>query len=326
MRNDPSIPQATRDKVLEAARALGYRRDAQVSRLMGYLQKKKKEFETIAYVTAQKKPSLEGDLSYKGFFLGAMECCEELGYRLEEFWLRPGELDEKQLDRILYNRGIRGVILAPHPIPGSTLRLKWERYATVSIGYSLAEPETHRVIGNHYQMILTAYEKVVEAGYKRVGFCLSERTDLRSRHIWLSGYLAERILHGDEADIPPYIGDIKGRGLVKWYEKYLPEVLIMATGLASDSLKSAGYETPRDYACVYLDRQPSGGQQAGIVHHFRSVGFDAVNEISALLHRNELNLPERPRLIMAHGGYWKEGRSLLPKSSAAASKRKSGRR
>ena len=91
---------------------------------------------------------------------GARARAEELGFGLEEFWLRG--MSGKRLCSILSNRGIQCLILAPiFSRAHGHLSLEWERFSTVTTGLGLWRPQLHRVHFDHYGNMVTLMRKAV---------------------------------------------------------------------------------------------------------------------------------------------------------------------
>jgi len=134
MKNDPHVKPATRERVLEAAKRMGYEPDPDMGRLMRRLRSRQREAEpeTIAYLQ-HLHPKCWGARSADATMLqGCRAAAESLGYHIDP--IRLPEPPGKGFDRVLQSRGIRGLIIetfAPDPFPWT---LQWEHYATVTLG------------------------------------------------------------------------------------------------------------------------------------------------------------------------------------------------
>ena len=134
---DPQIPAATRDRVKKIAAALGYRPDPLLS---AFAQRRRgkiagSEITTLAYITSfQTADEWMQNPFYAPMFEGSSDQALRNGYRLEHFWLKEPGMTGERLSRILYNRGIAGVCIAPTPAASSRMRLDWDRFSCVTIG------------------------------------------------------------------------------------------------------------------------------------------------------------------------------------------------
>ena len=92
------------------------------------------------------------------------------GYRTECFFLHSQETYYSRIDRILYSRGIVGVILAaPRLHDAPLLRMTWPRYAFATIDYSWESPAIHRVAPDYRKNVELVFEKLLRKGYLRIG-------------------------------------------------------------------------------------------------------------------------------------------------------------
>ncbi len=114
LRNDPAISPATRKKVREAAERLGYRPNAYVSSLMARIRSGRPlpERGCIAVLCDCEGPQ-EWMISETNQeqYNGIAEKAASLGFQIETFYLRSKKLSSSRLERVLYARGINGLIL-----------------------------------------------------------------------------------------------------------------------------------------------------------------------------------------------------------------------
>jgi LacI family transcriptional regulator len=139
LRNNPSLPAKTRERIQAIAAALGYRPDPALRALASYRRgiSGPRQVETLAFVTAtDTRHGWRDDALLRTYFEGASARAEELGFRLEPFWLREPGLTPLRLSRILDHRGIHAVLLATHPdtcLPTATF--DWSRLCGVALGF-----------------------------------------------------------------------------------------------------------------------------------------------------------------------------------------------
>lgn len=95
LRNHPSIPISTRERIRRLAEQLGYRPNVLISALMSQVRLKVRNssLEVIAFLTggASANDWQEHSASV-GFYEGAQHRAQELGMRVEPFWLGPGAI------------------------------------------------------------------------------------------------------------------------------------------------------------------------------------------------------------------------------------------
>lgn len=116
LRQHSRISPAVRQKVQALARRVGYRPDPEVARFMTYLRTAKPHQcgSVIGFLHGLKqRSSWRGEPRFAKFHASALARCAELGYRLEDFWLRETGMTPRRLVGILHSRGIEGVLLTP---------------------------------------------------------------------------------------------------------------------------------------------------------------------------------------------------------------------
>lgn len=304
-------------KVKATAKKLGYTPDPVLAQAMATIRRQPADGhgEVIAYIVAYpERDEWRRRHIVRRYWEGAVERAGELGYRMEPYWLDPS-VSEARHSQILYNRGIRGLILAPHPDTDARLHLDWRRFVTVAVSRSIVEPETHRVLDDHYAICRTAMEALLHRGYRRIGFAMSRPRVERVGRIWLAAYLAYQYDLAPENRLPPCVQDVvppdefDGPDLIAWIERHRPDALVGPTPGTMRYLREKGLETPRDFGFAALDLAPEESAYAGVVHDAAQVGRTAVGEIVAILRNREFGLPEKPGLKLV-GGAWRDGVSL----------------
>ncbi len=314
LRNHPRISENTKRKVKKTALRMGYKPDPKLAELMYYLQlpTKARAGETLAYVVVT---DLENDLHnqlhrHERNYQGAKDRAEELGYRFQVFELKRPEMKDRNLDRILYSRGIRGIILSPLPHPRGKIDFQWERYSVVRIAYTIDEPKANRISGHHFYNAYLAIEELHKAGYRRIGMVLNPTLNERTNHLWRSAF-ADYIITVGDPDLQQglHMGTNE-RALMEWYRRYLPDAII---GEETDNLlevcKEHGLSCPKDFGYARLGRLESENQFAGIVNQRYRIGQIATDTVAAMVAQNEKGIPLTPKTIMIDG-FWQNGPTI----------------
>jgi LacI family transcriptional regulator len=232
---------------------------------------------------------------------------------VEVFHLSSSDLGERRLDAILYSRGIRGIILPPAGLKRPRLDLDWSRYAGVALGYSVHEPELHRVCPDQFQAMTLAIEQLRGRGYRRIGLYIDEDTDARVRHKFTA--VMEWHNHGVslEERVPLLMTvDLDRARFLAWLERYRPEVILCWRQVVVDWLRAAGREVPRDIGFAHVNWTERTEPCAGIDQRPRLLGAAAVDTVVALLHTNERGVPPVPRTISIES-LWVDGPTTRPR-------------
>ena len=319
LRDQPALPKATRERIQALAVEMGYRPDPALAALNHYRAKVRPPVRgaTLAYLTA-----FETRTGWrKGFlqrtFDGAKNRAEELGYRLEHFWLKEPGLTPQRMADILQTRGIRGVVVAPLPRPGR-LEFPWERFSAVAIGPSLLAPALHGACNNHYQSMLLALEHTTAAGYRRIGLILDPEVDQRHQQKYLAAFTMFQMSKlNAQTRLPPLlITNPSAAEVSRWLEAHAPDVVLCNDDGGRDWLGRGGAAVSEQVGFVSLIR---GGNKAiaGIETFPDQIAAVAINRLNQLLHDNETGVPPLQTCVMLSGN-WVAGATCQNKTRATA--------
>lgn len=331
LRNHPSIPRHTVERVRGIADDLGYSPDAEVSKLMAHVRGNQSVpyQATIAWLTSW--PTEDGWqpwLRDKRIFAGASHRAGQLGYLLEPFWLRAVGMTGKRASSILRARGVEAAIVAPLPDGMHTINLEWAPFAVVAIGYLLQQPDIHRVESAHTYNFELALRKIRERGVVRIGFIESEGTDTRVSRAWTGTFLADQQNQPRRDRIPLLKKErITRKDFATWFLRYAPEVIISNECPVIPWVAEMGLKVPTDVGHVRLDcvgpellgryeLAASGPWLSGIDQMPEEVGGCAVDAVVAQLHMRESGIPAKPRVTLVKG-QWRDHDTLAPEASRA---------
>ncbi len=312
LRDHPRIPKATRLRIQETARQMGYRANPFVSAFVAWRNRRGQARQAVlGYITADapQHGGLHAVKTYSDLYEGARERAEELGYGLEHFWLGDPRLTRQRFNQITSTRYIHGLLVAPLTIQSMTLDVDWDRFSVVAYGYSMKEPQVHRVYPDFYHGMLEALRRCRAAGYQRVGLVLDENTDRKSDHLWLSAYLMEQRLNEDAAEIEPLL--MRGwneAAFAAWYARRRPQVVLglnVILGAARKWARDSGPAHARKLRFVQLNitnpDAPDG--MPGVLLDRRRVGAACVDQIVGMIHRNEKGVPTQAQHLLVESGW-----------------------
>lgn len=306
LRNHPRISLRRRQRIQQLAEKMGYRPNALVSALMSHVRSSRRVIsqEVLAFLTGgpdsewwRRWPSITQN------YLGIRARAEQLGFRVETFWMGPGGRDAASTAKVLRARAIRGMFIAPLPVPHASINLNWEQSAVTAIGYSFDQEPLHRVTHHHVSSMLLAYEHLRKLGYRRIGLAMTLEDMVRVKHYWLSGLLTGRALFGGET-VPHLIftGPEEKKSFFSWFRKERPDVIV---GVARDTyfwLQEAGFSLPGDVAYAHLNRRDvEPGDVAGIEQRSFEIGAAASDLLATQLYHNEYGFPTTPNCVLIDG-------------------------
>ncbi len=299
LRNHPRIGADTRRRVQATAKKLGYKPDPHLSRLMLYLRANKavKYQETIGFLSDNARLEEWRGYSQADYYLGAADRANELGYRVEIFHLRMPGVTSASLNRVLRSRGIRGLLVSAFREPNASLELDWPHFATVACGYSLSRPRVDHTSTNYYRAMLMVTERLAAEGSRRVGLCLKASDDAKVLHLWQSAFLYFQHQLPAKLRLPIHEISEKEGNLRTWLRVTHPDSIISA-GCDFPQIydRTAGRAAPTGIRYVNMNIHHADARSLGVDQDSYLVGRQACSHLVALLHRNELGLPEHPQI------------------------------
>jgi len=323
LRNDPKIKESTRELVQKTAREMGYRPNPMATGLAEY--KRTSATKPIQAVLAWFNfwPRPRQLYEYKSFHLywvGAQKAAEKFGYRLEEFYVHRGT-SPARLQNILLTRNIQGILLAPLPHPIKWPNFEWDYFSVVRLSRAtMGLPDFPLVTSAQFDGASLALQKMIEKGYKRIGF-FGHRT---SKWTYLGGFLHAQMLSlpttlhlppllmeesiTDETWKDPNQVEAIHSTLNKWLEKYRPDAILTDSSALELLLERTGHRVPEDIAVATINTLDTPFT-SGIYQNPEEIGRVAVLVLISLLNDNAHGRPAIYREILVKGA-WMDGDSL----------------
>jgi DNA-binding LacI/PurR family transcriptional regulator len=326
MHNHPSISVATRRGIQKLAEQMGYRPHPLVSVLMHQVRASHLSSAPSPLALVIPFSSKDSWRTYLApeLITGAATCAERHGFRLEEFWMGDLGMTGQQLSRVLYQRGITGLIIAPLPFANSQLSLDWSRFSSVAIGQSLARPELNRVSINRFQAMRVAAGQLRSLGYERLGLAMDADQDSRGvGHEWTAAFEWEQ-RHSSPKHKTLMLLPKEGRWVEpvfdRWFNAERPQVVLGSDPSTVAWLRNLGQRVPEDVGFVHLWVPDQSGQFAGIYHNPPALGKAAMNLLIRMIEDNERGLPETPQTLLLNAA-WVDGATVTPLKSVSNRKR-----
>jgi len=302
LRNHPLISTATRERVQAHARKMNYRGNILVSALLTQVRRRRVNATGEVIAMLIEGAGLEHAPVVAAVWEATRRRARQMGLKLELFPLGHRGRDAASVGRVLFNRGIRGLIIAPMPLDIVPLQIDWSLHAVVAVGYSFQQQEMNRVSHAHFSGLLTCYRELRAAGRMRIGCVLRHAEDERSRHFWQAAALCAPRLHGGAAIPPLMLDETRSEDeFDKWFRRYKPGAVI---GNQPDYvlgwLRKRGLRVPADAGYASLDLAPDA-QVSGMFQSWERVFAVAVDQLAGELSRNEFGLPSEPSTTVVEG-------------------------
>ncbi len=320
LRNDPSIPPKTRERIRRIAEEIGYKPNTYVSSLMSQIRSGRppQDKGCIAILVGAHKPvsgsadKWPGKVVYQLQYRGMTQRAEELGFKTEFFFLMDTDMSMKRVNDILCARGITGVVLgAPNVNEADPTQLSLDSLAIATIAYTWKGIDLDRVTSHHRHNVQMAYAQLRERGFKRIGMCLPTEAATGVDTNWRAGYLIERENTPARHRIPLFVGrpDQTPRAkFTAWLQKWKPEAIVTLLGHEKRWLDELKIPIPEELSVVCINRLPSS-EFSGTQENHEMIGAAAIDLVATRLIHNEYGLPKFPKLILFEGT-WVEGKTI----------------
>ncbi|MBM3795466.1 MAG: LacI family transcriptional regulator [Acidobacteria bacterium] len=316
LRDSPNISDATKQRIRQVARQLEYRPDPLVSALMRQRRRKKPQQARakIAFLHDNPKdPTSWVSANYTtGCFSGARKIASSRGYLFEAVNIFERQLSGRRLSQILWTQNVQGVLIAPMPL-GPTLDLDWEKFAVVSLDYSHAALNVHRVIDDHAAGITAMMAQLDRLKYRRPALVMRESVDDRTNHQRLGAFLAQRTRKPSFAEIPPLLFDdsnLTEDKFLRWIRRHKPDVIVTGDYQVVVALDKCGLANRNKIGVALYSIDSRTKSFSGLQIDAVQVGEVAGRQLISMVEHNERGLPTKPTTTYVDAAIWSDGSSM----------------
>jgi LacI family transcriptional regulator len=330
LRSHPSIPAATRERILESARKVGYVRDPLLDAFNHHRLKKLavKQTPSIAFVIdAGSSAYFFGSGYHPLVYEGVRAVAESQHLLLEVFALGTKEMTAARLNTILSSRGINGVLVSTFTPSTRSIELDWDQYSAVKIESHHLLPQLDAVSNDQCQAARLCMRNLRQRGYRRIGLATATDDESRLESTFSSGVLVEQASLPARERVPPLLferGDIAhvAAQVEAWIRQHKVDALmtnwhelIEMSGWDGEStrLTSIGIRVPQDVAFASLDVPAGCPYIGGIVQNHRLVGTRAMEQLALMVRTFRRGAPENPSSTRVPG-YWRDGATVPGKT------------
>jgi DNA-binding LacI/PurR family transcriptional regulator len=323
LRDHPRISQAVKERVRRTSGEMGYRPDPMLAALANYRRGRENHQGTtgVAWINGWQDPEeLRQHPEIDWYWQGAFMAAEKSGFRLEEFWL-GGECSPQRLHQILSTRGIRGILLPPHPVAPDWQDFPWNEYTIVRLGCPLLTPECHIVTADPIANTMLAVRAIHGRGYRRIGFVMLE-ADLNKRGMRFDlGFLGGQRLIRDEDPVPVlFLGGSNTAGRKEAFEGWLcrhkPDAILTPDPAVAELVNQTDLRVPEDIGLAVTSIHGAGAD-AGIDPHPGEIGRVGFLLLHSLMNDRMRGIPPIFSQVLVEGS-WVDGESLPDRNAAGA--------
>jgi len=319
LNNHPRVSTATRQRVLNTAAKLNYRKSPLVSALMTQVRTSRRPVDAPVLALVHNWPAtLPLTPNLRIFRSAVAEEATRLGYRLDVFHLAEGVMNSRRMFEILRARGIRGIVIEHLAKRGTRLTGDLDFFAMVAIGNSVEHPPLHRVDNDQHAEILLVWRELLQRGYQRialVGRTASEQMNLYRR---VAGFLWAQSAVSNRHRLPMLLGsghELPSRTRLRQYlSQHRPDVVVSQSAEICDALQRLRCKVPQDIGFVHLGSHPEESRLAGIDPNWTQKGAIAVRTVLSQMSHNEFGVPTHP-IVTTVKSTFRDGPSLVPSRS-----------
>lgn len=309
LRGSHEISAATRNRILDLAIKHDYRSHPGINALMQQVGRGERvqDEEVIAFIRcgSDADETAPGPLELLN---GARAEAHRRGYKLEVFWAGFCASRSKELARILYHRGIRGIIWGPMPHPHPPIEFPWQQFVPISCTTAIEIPLMPVVRIDHTSAMAAMLESLSAMGAARIGYMINHAEEVRQDHRWLSGIDLYKHRAGKAAVSTLLLkAPISEKRLRAWIADRQIDVLICSHDLFQQTAYLDG-----QVARASLDvPQAEVGRTGGLYQDMWRIGQHALRSMSIRLANGLLGLPEHSFSVVTTANFV-EGSSLAP--------------
>lgn len=316
LRNHPSIPPATRQRIRAAAEQIGYRPNPLLSAFNFHrvASHPVKGAPTIAMVfDAQMHPRSVGHEYPRLLLQAARATAAERGYRIEPFVLAENNLRAKQLSRVLAARGIDAVIVTTFGLDTPLLELDWARLCAVKIESMHVAPALETISNDQWQAARLGLRHLRELGYRRVGLVTAEEDEKRLGEPFRTGMLVEQAAIPEVERVPTLLFSGRtearlGERIRDWLRQHRVDAVMSNWNNVIEVVRQHGWQVPQDVAVASLDLPVRSLELAGVLQNHALVARRAVEHLLLLLQAHQRGVPEMAPVTLVPGK-WRDGPS-----------------
>jgi len=323
LRNDGSIRLATRRKVREIAEKLGY----QPNPLLASLASRRfggRKASGMPLAFLQFPCGSESDEQIlKSVLAHGKDYARQLGYQLDVY-LGSNFKDGAHATRVLFARGVQGIIIPQHFRPEWLPGMEWGKFSVVGLGEGIADRNSPlpllRAAVDHFDVVRQAWEETWSRGYRKIGFLLFRVPYRRMEDEERWGAVQVCLARLPERKrITPFISDFnEGRGpdrkaVDAWVRRHRPDAIIGYNAWYHWVLTQLGYRIPQDFAFAILHKETGTEAittpQSGMKHMRSDPILAGLELLDQQIRHHQHGLPLHPRTLTIHSE-WLEGNTM----------------
>lgn len=312
LRDSHRLKAETRARVQRVALELGYRRNPAFAALGSRPERRKSGAGGLPIAIVFQCASGLRDAPWPPTHAGVLAKAGTMGYDLNVFHFDQFK-NPAQLQRILYARGVAGVILEYFEDPARILEVDWSPFSVVACGAYGTPLPFDMVRVSNFIAARTTFGKVWDRGYRRIGVvAMHHEPPFFDDWGRVGGALSAEVeLRGHIGPIPPLTCSFREHAkVVPWFDQHRPDAVVAFPPYLIDDLRAARVRVPGDvaYAAMVVD-DTIPVDVAGAVQLCDDQGRAAVEMLDFNIRMGIRGVVRDPRIQIV-GCAWRDGASL----------------
>jgi len=299
--------------ILKTAKRIGYRPNLFAANLRSYRVHPSSSGWPVALIVFHTK---EGPWYPNDPMLAAMRATAPgKGFQLLEYSIQSMK-ELRPLLKMLYARGVHGLILPSFSIIEKLEDIDWSRFSVVTCGRWDMDSLFHNVRDDPFFPVIQLWKELDARGYRRIGMAACRHPTLILDDLEREGAIASLQAREERGPsrVPPFLGlhgDVDG--FLAWFAKYRPEAVVGFSDLHYSALKSAGYFVPGDCGYVSLQTTQLCGEVAGMSDAQALIGKTTMRLMDSLVRHHENGVPQEAETLLVRAVF-RSGTSLPSKA------------
>jgi len=323
LRNSPSIPESTRERIRKIADRMGYVANPIYAALTRRRQRSGGVVRPprLAYLVNRPPELGYRQLPHHPLILkGARRQATALGYELEVLFVDELHYTSEKLAAHLKKEDINGFIIAGFEPGLSGLMLDWSQFSIVKIDSLHMEPAVSLVTNDQERILRMVFQKLRGLGYRKIGLAVGRADDACTNRRYTGGWLIEQVRLDPAERVPPLLFPYNPKRedvvqlLRRWGEMHKIDAVISTWNTIDEVLRAAGFSVPDEVAaaCLCLGEQDTG--VSGAVANLEVVGAQAVSVLAQQIRAGKKGVSQFPTTTLIPGE-WRDGNTTPPKHS-----------
>jgi DNA-binding LacI/PurR family transcriptional regulator len=294
LRGDPRVAKPTLAAVRKAAKQLGYRPNPQLEKLMAEIKQSQQQrlIGNIGVLWNQATLSFrDNETEFNRLMIkGAHDRAIELGYSIDVVNMRERGMTPARLDKIIYSRGILGILIPPLGMRDPIPEIDWSQLAVVSLTRLTETQRFHSVQAHTSRDVIRLFQLIAERRYRRPGIVIHPDLEQRRNKHTVARYLDYCMNVFGIDPLPPLLPR-SDSDFTAWLRQHQPDVVIGPADWCLDALQDhLGLRIPQDIGYAgYIDNPQRS--TSGILQRPYEIGAAGVDLLTAHILRSETGIP-----------------------------------